>query len=310
MNLSSRPDRPAAARPVRRRPRGPQAPRAQVRDLATLDRVFVADAVARRPRAGVRQARGRLRRQQGQHRAVDREPGRPRHARRRSGLTPEGWNVNSPAFSADGKTVYFLSAKSGSQQLYSMPVAGGDAEAADRHPRSTSTATSSSPDGKRVALALASLRRLQVGPRLHQEDASTTTARARPPARCSTACSSATGTPGTTAASTACSRRPAAAATAWPLASRVADRRRHRRRRAVQAVRRHQRIRLVARWRSRSCCRVRQADREEPWNTNFDLYLVDRATAAARAQPHRKPIRPGTPARCSAPTARPCTTAR
>jgi dipeptidyl aminopeptidase/acylaminoacyl peptidase len=33
-------------------------------------------------------------------------------------LTPEGWNVNSPSFSADGKTVYFLSGKSGSMQLY------------------------------------------------------------------------------------------------------------------------------------------------------------------------------------------------
>src|SRR3546814_3314607 len=28
-------------------------------------------------------------------------------------LTPEGWNVNSPAFSPDGTTVYFLSAKIG-----------------------------------------------------------------------------------------------------------------------------------------------------------------------------------------------------
>ena len=40
-------------------------------------------------------------------------------------LTPEGWNVNSPSFSPDGKTVYFLSAKSGTQQLYAMPVVGG-----------------------------------------------------------------------------------------------------------------------------------------------------------------------------------------
>ncbi|HEV7271432.1 S9 family peptidase [Pseudoxanthomonas sp.] len=40
-------------------------------------------------------------------------------------LTPEGWSVNSPAFSPDGKTVYFLSAKSGTQQLYALPVAGG-----------------------------------------------------------------------------------------------------------------------------------------------------------------------------------------
>src|SRR5690606_15080917 len=33
-------------------------------------------------------------------------------------ITPEGWNVNSPSFSADGQTLYFLSAKGGSQQLY------------------------------------------------------------------------------------------------------------------------------------------------------------------------------------------------
>src|SRR3546814_9026508 len=37
-------------------------------------------------------------------------------------LTPEGWNVNSPAFSPDGTTVYFLSAKDDSSQLYSMPA--------------------------------------------------------------------------------------------------------------------------------------------------------------------------------------------
>ena len=40
-------------------------------------------------------------------------------------LTPEGWNVNSPAFAPDGKTVYFLSGKSGSSQLYAIPTEGG-----------------------------------------------------------------------------------------------------------------------------------------------------------------------------------------
>ncbi|WP_454831906.1 prolyl oligopeptidase family serine peptidase [Pseudoxanthomonas wuyuanensis] len=40
-------------------------------------------------------------------------------------LTPEDWNVNSPSFAPDGKTVYFLSGKSGTQQLYAMPVDGG-----------------------------------------------------------------------------------------------------------------------------------------------------------------------------------------
>jgi len=40
-------------------------------------------------------------------------------------LTPVGWNVNSAALSADRQTVYFLSAKNGSQQLYAQPTTGG-----------------------------------------------------------------------------------------------------------------------------------------------------------------------------------------
>ena len=71
-----------------------------------------------------------------------------------SRLTPEGWNVNSPAFAPDGKTVYFMSAKSGSMQLYSMPIAGGEPK------RLTDTVVDVdgyklSPDGTQVALALA-----------------------------------------------------------------------------------------------------------------------------------------------------------
>ncbi len=40
-------------------------------------------------------------------------------------LTPQGWSVSSPSFSADGSTVFFLSGKSGTQQLYSIPLQGG-----------------------------------------------------------------------------------------------------------------------------------------------------------------------------------------
>ena len=43
-------------------------------------------------------------------------------------FTAEGMNVNSPAFSPDGSHVWFLSSKSGSQQLWRQPVvdhAGG-----------------------------------------------------------------------------------------------------------------------------------------------------------------------------------------
>ncbi|QSX75107.1 S9 family peptidase [Lysobacter arenosi] len=65
-------------------------------------------------------------------------------------LTPEGWNVNSPSFSADGKTVYFLSAKSGSSQLYSIPASGGT----PKQLTAFSTDVGGyklSPDGKRIA---------------------------------------------------------------------------------------------------------------------------------------------------------------
>ncbi|MGO4223207.1 LpqB family beta-propeller domain-containing protein [Lysobacter sp. TAF61] len=65
-------------------------------------------------------------------------------------LTPEGWNVNSPSFSPDGNTVYFLSGKSGSQQLYSIAASGGTPK------QVTAFATDVggyklSPDGTRVA---------------------------------------------------------------------------------------------------------------------------------------------------------------
>lgn len=70
-----------------------------------------------------------------------------------SRLTPEGWSVNSPAFSADGRTVYFLSSKSGSSQLYSIAVDGGK-------PRQISDFALDvggfqiSPDGRRVAFSV------------------------------------------------------------------------------------------------------------------------------------------------------------
>ena len=71
------------------------------------------------------------------------------HARQ---LTPKGWNVNSPAFSPDGKTLYFLSAKSGSSQLYSMPAAGGAPVVLTAFPVDVD-AFLLSPDGKRMVFA-------------------------------------------------------------------------------------------------------------------------------------------------------------
>jgi dipeptidyl aminopeptidase/acylaminoacyl peptidase len=67
-------------------------------------------------------------------------------------LTPAGWNVNSPAFSPDGATVYFLSAKSGSSQLYSIPTAGGTPKQLSEFPLDVD-AFKLSPDGQRIAFS-------------------------------------------------------------------------------------------------------------------------------------------------------------
>ncbi|MCL1635167.1 S9 family peptidase [Luteimonas sp. SX5] len=68
-------------------------------------------------------------------------------------FTPEGWNVNSPSFSPDGKTVYFLSAKSGSSQLYAMPAAGGAPKQVTAFALDVD-GYKLSPDGKRIAIAV------------------------------------------------------------------------------------------------------------------------------------------------------------
>ncbi len=68
-------------------------------------------------------------------------------------LTPEGFNVNSPAFSPDGKTVYFLSAKSGSMQLWSQAAAGGAPSQLSDYPTDVGS-YALSPDGKSVAFSL------------------------------------------------------------------------------------------------------------------------------------------------------------
>ena len=67
-------------------------------------------------------------------------------------FTPEGWNVNSPSFSPDGKAVYFLSAKSGTQQLYAMPVGGGTPRALTDYPLDVGS-YKISPDGTRLAFS-------------------------------------------------------------------------------------------------------------------------------------------------------------
>ncbi|WP_457095678.1 prolyl oligopeptidase family serine peptidase [Lysobacter sp. P5_B9] len=68
-------------------------------------------------------------------------------------LTPDGWNVNSPSFSSDGSTVYFLSAKSGSMQLYAIPMRGGEPVRLTDFPSDIGS-YKLSPDGKRLAFSV------------------------------------------------------------------------------------------------------------------------------------------------------------
>ena len=67
-------------------------------------------------------------------------------------FTPEGWNVNSPSFSPDGRMVYFLSGKSGSMQLWAQPAAGGEPVQVTDYPLPVGSYRLS-PDGRAVALS-------------------------------------------------------------------------------------------------------------------------------------------------------------
>ena len=68
-------------------------------------------------------------------------------------LSPVGWNVNSPAFSADGQWLYFLSAQSGSQQIYVMPATGGAPRQATQLPLDVGS-FKVAPDGRRLAVSM------------------------------------------------------------------------------------------------------------------------------------------------------------
>jgi len=68
-------------------------------------------------------------------------------------VTAPEFNVNSPAFSSDGQTLYFLSSKSGSMQLWKQALAGGDAMQISNYPLDIGS-YKISPDGKAVVVSL------------------------------------------------------------------------------------------------------------------------------------------------------------
>lgn len=68
-------------------------------------------------------------------------------------ITAEAFNVNSVSFSGDGQSIYFLSSKSGSMQLWKQALAGGDAFQVSNYALDIGS-YKLSPDGKSVAFNL------------------------------------------------------------------------------------------------------------------------------------------------------------
>jgi dipeptidyl aminopeptidase/acylaminoacyl peptidase len=66
-------------------------------------------------------------------------------------LTTVGQNAASPRWSPDGRALYFLSPRSGSNQLWRLPLDGGEAVQVSDYPLDIGT-YQLSPDGRRVAL--------------------------------------------------------------------------------------------------------------------------------------------------------------
>jgi dipeptidyl aminopeptidase/acylaminoacyl peptidase len=68
-------------------------------------------------------------------------------------LTATGSDANTPRWSADGKAVYFLSARAGTSQVWRLPLDGGEAQPVTQLPVEIGSFMLS-PDGHRIAVTL------------------------------------------------------------------------------------------------------------------------------------------------------------
>ena len=235
---------------------------------------FLAGAVAGRPQGGVRQAHGRLRCQQGHaRRCGSRTCSRATRRRRCASRRKAGTSIRRRSRPTARRSTS-SARRSGVQQLYAHARRRRHAEAADRLRA-----------GRRQLQVVAGRQAVALGVETYSP-----TARPTSPARKKTLRRQSRQEQGHrrgvrphvhpplghVGGRHACNRlfvaplrRQGAGATAA-----TAGRRRRRRRRAFQTVRRHQRVRMVARWRRRSCSAHARPTHGEPWSTNFDLYQV------------------------------------
>src|SRR5688572_6922342 len=68
-------------------------------------------------------------------------------------LTQNAANDSSPRWSPDGKSLYFISGRSGTAQVWRLPLAGGEATAVTDYPREVGS-FAVSPTGDRIAVSM------------------------------------------------------------------------------------------------------------------------------------------------------------
>ena len=160
--------------------------------------------VAGRAVRRVRAARDRSRRESRPHRSVA-AGSRRREAKPRR-LTQHSANDTHPRWSVDGTSIYFLSSRTGSQQIWRLPLSGGEAVQITDYPLDVGTLPASrewrraSRSSMEVFPDCADLKCTR-----ERLDASGQEARRRRAS--STVCSCATGIPGATARARTCSSR-------------------------------------------------------------------------------------------------------
>jgi dipeptidyl aminopeptidase/acylaminoacyl peptidase len=119
-------------------------------------------------------------------------------------LTQAEASSTDPEWSPTGDAIYFLSAAPVRQQVWRLPLAGGEASKVTDLPLDVDNFRLS-PQGDRLLFSMAVFR--DCADLACSKSRSTSRPRSRPAARCTTSCSCATGIPGPMAATMCCTRR-------------------------------------------------------------------------------------------------------
>ena len=209
-------------------------------------------------------------------------------------LTQHSANDTHPRWAVDGTSIYFLSSRTGSQQIWRLPLTGGEAVQITDYPLDVGTFRFSR-GGGRIALSMevfpdcADLKCTRDAARRGGQEEGNAAAS-------STACSCATGIPGTTGTRSNLFVAPVNADGRAGTPVNVSQR--ARRRRAVQARRRRRGIHVQPRRRARGVQRARRGPRRSR-GRRISICTKRRRTAAPRRGTSPPTIPPGTRSPCS-----------